>query len=208
MKRLCAVRALVLDEVLISCAACGRWAVVCSVLVVWGHGCRIWVVVRSWAACSGAGELARLGPAAGMAGLGVSAGSGRGMCSAVRPLERVDPCRRAELGDAGGVDRHVPPGEVDLAVMGPAEHDQVGQLGFPAQLPRHDVVHLAPAWWAVAAGVGAAAVTGDHRAAQPVGDGAGGAADVEGLPGPAEHDRDDAEFYQFVAALLAHDRRT
>ena len=51
------------------------------------------------------------------------------------------------------------------------------------------MMHLAPGRWPAAAGVGASAVPGGHRPAQPVGDGAGGPADVEGLALAVQHDR-------------------
>ena len=69
----------------------------------------------------------------------------------------------------------------------PAEHDQVGQLRLPAVLPRQDVVDFAPRGRASAPG--AAAVAGGDRAAQALGDGAGGPPDVQRLTGPAQHDR-------------------
>jgi hypothetical protein len=59
----------------------------------------------------------------------------------------------------------VPAVVVDDSVVVSAEQDQVGQLGGAAVGPEPDVVGVAPAGWAAAAGEGAAAVADDQGAA-------------------------------------------
>ena len=78
---------------------------------------------------------------------------------------------------------------MDLPVVDPAQHGQIGQLRLAAALPRHDVVALAPRRRPVAPGVRAAAIPGGHRAAQPVRDGACCPAHIEGLTGTIHDDR-------------------
>ena len=100
----------------------------------------------------------------------------------------IDPRGRDELGEPVA-DPDDPLGGMDLPVVHAAQHDQVGQRGLAAVLPRRQVMHLAPGNRATAAGVGTAAVSGGHRPAEPVGDGAGGPADVERLALAVHHDR-------------------
>ena len=87
-------------------------------------------------------------------------------------------------------DVHRPPLMVDDPVVVGAEQDEVAQRGHPAVGPVGDVVGVAPGRGAVAAGEGAAAVTGDQSPAQPGGHRVGGPADVERLACLAEHYRD------------------
>ena len=72
-----------------------------------------------------------------------------------------------------------------------AEHDQVVELGISAQLPGRNVVTMAPGNGSTASRVRAPAVPGGHRPAQPVRDGAGDAADIEGLARTVHDDGDD-----------------
>src|SRR5689334_12564552 len=76
-------------------------------------------------------------------------GDGEWGWSAAGVAQRVDPGRRYELRTSAH-QPHVPAGVVDQPVADPAEHDQVGECGWPALLPREDVVDLAPRRWAPA----------------------------------------------------------
>ena len=77
--------------------------------------------------------------------------------------------------------------DVVLAVVMPAQELQVVEVGWAAVGPVADVVGLAVAGWALAAGVLAVAVAGDERFPLGRGGDVGGAADVEDF-GPAGHD--------------------
>ena len=103
----------------------------------------------------------------------------------------VQPRRRDELGYSVRADAHDPLGGMDLPVMDTAQHHQVVQVGGSAVGPLDDMVDFAPGRWSVTARVGASAVAGLHRPPQCGWDGAGGAADIEGLPGAVQDDRDD-----------------
>jgi hypothetical protein len=54
---------------------------------------------------------------------------------------------------------------VDVIMVGATEHDQVVDVGSAAVLPLDHMVDFAPARWSIAAGVGAAAVSGGDGAA-------------------------------------------
>ena len=84
---------------------------------------------------------------------------------------------------------HHPFRGMDLAVVNSAQHCQVRQFRLTAVLPRDQVVNFAPRGRAPTAGVRATAVPGGHRPTQPVRDGPGGPADVEGLALAVQHDR-------------------
>src|SRR5580693_7670472 len=83
-------------------------------------------------------------------------------------------------GGAVGVQGEVPAPAVDGGeVVEGAEQDQVGQAGRTALAAGLEVVGLAGGGALAAAGEPAAAVAGDHGAAQVVGDGFGGLAHVQ-----------------------------
>ena len=75
-----------------------------------------------------------------------------------------------ELGVSVGADVDVPAVVVDDSVVVSAQEDQVGEFGGAAVGPEPDVVGVAPAGWAAAAGEGAAAVPDDEGTPDGAGD--------------------------------------
>jgi hypothetical protein len=73
------------------------------------------------------------------------------------------------------------PGQVELGVVVPAQHDQVVERGGPAAAPMPAVVAVAPDRGDVAAGVLAMPVADHYRAAQPGRHPPGRPPDIEGL---------------------------
>src|SRR6266498_3038113 len=103
----------------------------------------------------------------------------------------VDPGGWGEFGVAVGGDADGPVLVVCGVVVAGAEQDGVEQVGGAAVGPVQQMVDVAPAGGQVAAGEGAALIAEDQGAAQRGGDGALGAAEVQGLAGPAEDGGDD-----------------
>ena len=101
-------------------------------------------------------------------------------------LVGIEPGRRDELGVAVAAEPHGPVAAVDVAVVVTAEQHRVGHAGVAAVGPVPDVVAVAPAWWAVAAGEGAAAVAEHECPAERTADEASLSTDVEWLAGAAE----------------------
>ena len=130
-------------------------------------GCELWCLLRS-----GAEE-----------GEGSPGGSG--------DLVGVDPAGWGEDREPSSAEVHAPAVVVDDPVMLGAEQHQVVQGGRAALGPVPDVVGVAPAGWAAAAGERAAAVAHDQRPPQRGRDDPGAAADVEQRAGGVD-DRGDS----------------
>src|SRR5882757_8972535 len=76
--------------------------------------------------------------------------------------------------------------------MGSAEKRQIVGIGLAVFFgPFSDMVDIAPGWWSVAAGEGAAAVPNDHRSAYRGGGLAASAAQIQRLAHAAQHRGDD-----------------
>src|SRR6266545_7732227 len=103
----------------------------------------------------------------------------------------VDPGGWGEFGQAVAGDADGPVLVVCGVVVSGAEEDGVVQVGGAAVGPVPQMVGVAPAGGQVAAGEGAARIPQGQGAAQRGGDGALGAAEVQGLAGPAEDGGDD-----------------
>jgi hypothetical protein len=100
-------------------------------------------------------------------------------------LVGVDPGWWVEAGVSVGADVDVPAVVVHDPVVVPAEEHQVRQLGGAAVGPEPDVVGVAPAGWAAAAGERAAAVADDEGASGGLGGQRGAVVEGRRRPGRA-----------------------
>jgi len=88
---------------------------------------------------------------------------------------------------------------VDDAVVSAAEHHEIVDIGSAAVQPMPDMVYLAPEWGSVAAGMGAAAVTGGDGFALRGGDTPLLPANVQRLTVPAQDDGGDLRVAEHAA---------
>ena len=91
-------------------------------------------------------------------------------------------------------------------IMRSTQEDQAVGVGVAAQVVFVDVVGVAPAGWAVAAGEGAAVIAGGESFALFRGDGAGGAGEVERVALLVHHDRSENTVAGELAGGVAGER--
>src|SRR5262249_7178832 len=110
--------------------------------------------------------------------------------SAGTPLE-VDAERWDPFGEAVGCDADLPVGVVCGIVVRGADQQQIGQARGTTISPMLRMMHVTPFRRNITRRESAATVTKDHRAAQRSGNGTGRPANIQRLPIPTQHHRND-----------------